>query len=124
MNDLLSFIDLNLPIVQNKIFIGDSVETFRKDPILRALNVIVVTHEEIFLSNNTVIASNNDVVVISQLLAHIIKVHFCKFSSHVVEIFVFEFGTESGIEVLFEIIHGEEGFEESESADWELTVVN
>lgn len=73
--------------------------------------MVVITNEEIFLSNDWIIGTNNNIVVLGELSADIIEVDFCEFSSNIVGVFVLELGAKSWVEVWFEVVHGEESFE-------------
>lgn len=86
--------------------------------------MIVIPNEEILLSNNSIVGSNNYVIVLSEFSADVIQVDFCKFRSNIVGIFIFESSAKGGIEVGFEVIHGEESFEQGEPTDWKLAVIN
>ena len=61
--------------------------------------MVVITNEEIFLSNNCIIGTNNNIVVLGKLSADIIEVDFCEFSSNIVGVFVLEVGAKSRVEV-------------------------
>ncbi len=119
----LCLIDLNLPVVQDEVLVGLSLEPFREDPVVRSKNMVAVPHNQIGLSHDSIIRADQDIAVLFEFVVYIIQVSLCQFGSNVVAHLVLLLGVESGVQIFFQVFNGQKGLEEGEPADWKSVVI-
>lgn len=101
-----------------------SIEPLREDPIFRPCDPIIIPHNKVVPSRDSIVGSYQGVVVLLELGANVGEVLFGEFCTNVVTVLVFVLGAESVVQVGFQIVHGKEGLEQGHTADGKGAVID
>jgi hypothetical protein len=109
----LSLINFDPPVPNQQVPVNLAHEVGHKDPVVGALDAIIVAYDDILISIYPVGPSENDVVVLGELSVQIQEVLACQDNSLPHFHLVLAFGTQSLqgiIQLVDRIVHLEEGF--------------